>query len=222
MRKILSGVMAAALCLSFSVSAFAASGYSSTSSTPSVAQVETQAETAINDAISAGAAAAVVSFRNVTRLSAEAIQSVADKAAAADVASTIHVDKVVGGAVVNRWYIDPAKAGNLTGTLNLDVKVDSKSVASTVNLFDRYFTNEISVVSLGQQGSFGMDMSLAVKVDLQNLDTSKLVFYSYDKATNTFMQIPAAAYFIDVNGYLHFTTAVGGDILITDSVLTKK
>lgn len=236
MRRILAGVMASAICLTLSVSAFAATGYStgssgggsgsytppasSNTSAPTTAQVTNKANQAIKAA--AGKDSATVSLKDATSLTAEAIKAVAAKAAAAKIPVTIQVDKTSGKTVVSRWYIDPAKAANLTGKLNLDVKVDAKSVAATINTFGKYFSNDVAVVGLGQKGSFGMSMDLAVKVDLSGLDTSKLTFYTYDKATGVYAPIAAPAYFVDKNGYLHFTTSVGGDIVITDSPLTKK
>lgn len=234
MRKFFAGVVAAALCLCFAVSAFAATGYGSDttgtvtsyvplpSTAPSTSQVSRTADTAIKEAVAAGSSSAVVSFRNITTLTAESIQSVAKKAEAAKTQATIHVDAIEGKSVVSRWYIDPAKATDLTGSIDLDVRTDARGIARTENVFNTYFSNKLAIVSLGQQGSYGMTLGLAVKVDLTQLDTSKLVFYSYNKATNTYAQITAPAYFIDSNGYLHFATSVGGDIVITDSALTQK
>ncbi len=75
-------------------------------------------------------------------------------------------------------------------------------------------------VALGQQGSFGMPVEIAAKLD-PTLSTDNLVFYSYDSATNTYRQIEAPKYRIDANGYVHFTTSQGGSIIISDGPLSK-
>lgn len=229
MRNLIASAIAAALCISLSVNAFAATGYATGSArsndyspNPTTAQVSATAKTAIQQAISANLDTATISLRNATSLSASTIQNIAKQAKEAKVGATIFADKIEGNSVVTRWYIDPTKATNLTGNLNLEANTDVKSIAQTAGTFTKYFVNDIAVVSLGQNGSYGMAIGLAIKVDLSKLNTSKLTFFSYDKATNTFAVIAAPGYFIDSNGYLHFTTSVGGDIVITDSSLTKK
>jgi hypothetical protein len=100
--------------------------------------------------------------------------------------------------------------------------VDPTDTAATANYFEQYFTNDVAVVSLGQKGAYGADIPMAVKLDLSALNLETLVFYAFDSATGSYTQIPATGYTMDANGYLHFTTPVGGDIVISDAPLAAR
>ena len=76
--------------------------------------------------------------------------------------------------------------------------------------------------NLAHQGSFGMPVEVAVKADLSALNTNTLRFYNYDASTNVYTLIENSQYFIDTNGYLHFTTTVGGPVIVTDVPLTRR
>ncbi len=228
MRKLISGMMAAAVSLCLTVPAFAATGYGdyiilgNSYTPPSAAQISQSAANSISQAVSSGASSAKVSIRNATSISSDTIRSVASQASNAGIKAIIHADKVEGRTIINRWYIDPDKASSLSGSINLEVKTDAGATRATANKFAQYFKNNIAVVSLGQQGSFGMDMELALKVDLSHMDLDNLNFYSYDKATNTYVALGRASYYMDANGYLHFTTNVGNDIVISEGALAVK
>ena len=235
MRKITSGMAALALCVSLSVPTFAATGYASgtvnrndytpstttttttttnktQTSTTNSTKAETQLSTSavsknIADAVKSGSTTATVKVKNAKTIDAATIKNVAAEAAKAGVNSKIHADQVVGGKVVARMYLDPANA-------------ESTKVAT--DTFKKYFNNEIAAVNLGQKGSYGMDVRIAVKVDLSKLNTENLNFFAYDKESNTYVKLTEPKYQIDANGYLHFDTSVGGDVIITDQALTAK
>lgn len=115
--------------------------------------------------------------------------------------------------------LDPAK---VTGELNLSAFTTNSAAKACETFFEKWFKNDVSVVSLGQQGSFGQPMEIAVKLNLTGMNTKNLEFYSYDKATNTYRRIEKPADWIDKNGYLHFTTELAGDIIISEEMLEKK
>ena len=119
-------------------------------------------------------------------------------------------------------YLAPAKAANLKGEINLSVNTDAESTKVATDTFKKYFNNEIAAVNLGQKGSYGMDVRIAVKVDLSKLNTENLNFFAYDRESNTYVKLTEPKYQIDANGYLHFDTSVGGDVIITDQALTAK
>ena len=215
MNKFLSCILAVCLCLSFSVPALAASGYADTISAAGTNAVTSNRATtattnAIEKAVAAGNTSAEVSFRNVGSVSAETLQAIAKQSADNGVKVTVHIDKVEDQKVISRMYIDPVQASNLTGDINLEVDVSGKNVETVKNIFEKYFSNKMSVINLGQQGSFGMTVGMAVKLDLSEMNLGSLVFYSYDKATNTYSQITNPGAYVDDNGYLHFSTALGG------------
>ncbi|MEG3007556.1 MAG: hypothetical protein RR806_08810, partial [Oscillospiraceae bacterium] len=125
-------------------------------------------------------------------------------------------------SVASRWYIDPVKAAALPKAINLSVSTTNEESKATKKTFEKFFDNKFAVVSLGQKGSYGMDMDLAIKVDLKDIDVKTMSFMSYDNVTNKFVVIKNPKYFIDKNGYLHFTTPIGGDIIITNGSLKSK
>jgi hypothetical protein len=71
------------------------------------------------------------------------------------------------------------------------------------------------------QGSWGQPVEVAAKLD-SALATTNLVFYSYNKAANTYTRIVKPGYWVDKNGYVHFTTEVAGDIIISEGALVRR
>ena len=81
--------------------------------------------------------------------------------------------------------------------------------------------NNVMTISLGQQGSFGQSVRIAAKID-PKLNTKNLVFYAYNKTTNSYTLIAEPSYWVDPNGYVHFTTTLAGNIVISDGALKSK
>ena len=221
-KKVMSLVLALASCAAMSTTAFAATGYGSSPSDTvyvpevTVSDIADKAESTIQGAVNSGSSTATVKVNNANSITTEALKAVAEAARSSGVTAVVHADKIVGNVVQSRFYIDPAKAAALSGTIDLSVSTDNAAVQQTAALFEKYFSNPVSVINLGQKGAYGMDMPLALQVDLSKLDTSKLTFFSFDPATNKYVTIQNPKYFIDRNGYLHFTTPVGGNIVIAD------
>jgi hypothetical protein len=196
------------------------------------AQVTEAVNTAIEQAVAAAAVAieageagevveAKVTLTNVSTVPASAIQTAFTAAATAGVEDLkINVDSKLGKTVLSRIYLDEAAATGLSGTVDLTVKTQGSEVNKAVKTFEKFYSNKVAAVSLGQKGAYGATLKMAVKADLSKLNTSTLVFYVYNKETNSFA-ILNTTYTIDANGYLHFSTPVGGDIIITDKPLSK-
>lgn len=126
-------------------------------------------------------------------------------------------DTMDGNAVQLRVYVKNPAA--VTADLLVSGYVRGAEVQGTTALFEKYFSNKVSTVHLDQTGDWGQPVALAARVDLSGMDVSKLMLYSYDKATNTYRRIEKPAYWIDKNGYLHFTTPYAGDIIISEGPL---
>lgn len=154
-------------------------------------------------------------LRNVQTLSPAAMKAVADAAKAAGKTLTIYADTIRDGKVVLRLYIDPVKGAALTEDIKLNGAIGN---ASILKLFQKHFVNKLAVISLDQQKSFQMPVGVAAKVDLTGFDTKNLYFYAYDAATNRYNPI-TTDYWLDANGYLHFTTTLAGSIIISDGPL---
>lgn len=86
-----------------------------------------------------------------------------------------------GKTVDVRVTIDPAQSNK---DLNLSSSTTNPSAVNTKNSFNKFYTNNVSTVSLGQQGSFGQPVEIAAKID-PKMNTDNLVFYASDKATNS-------------------------------------
>ena len=108
----------------------------------------------------------------------------------------------------------------MTKNVNLSASTMSSHAQSIKSSFAKWFSNKTQVVSFAQQGDWGMSVEAAVKLD-KELDAKTLVFYSYDSAANTYKLMNDSNYWVDANGYVHFTTTVAGDIIITDKPLSK-
>ena len=239
MRKYLSVFLTVILLFSLSMPVSASiGGYATPPATASNPQPLTneKATEAVNTAIQqvlsnvqylgadndGGNGQVAVTLSNVSTVSASDLQDMFNMLSEAGIDDAIvQLDTVVDNVVLSRIYLDAETAAKLSGTVDLSVKVTGPEVTQAVNTFEKFFDNNITAVSLGQQGAFGADIKMAVKIDLSNLDTNNLVFYSYDKLTNTYRYIPNTDYYIDENGYLVFTTTFGGDIIISDGFLTR-
>ena len=195
-----------------------------TTATPNAPSDVSQSQ-AIDAAVKAAAAAkasggtiATVNMKNVGNISLAALQAMA-KAAGMPVKFQADSMSADGKAVEVRITLDPGKS---TKGLNLSASTSNAGAKASEAMFEKWFRNNVSVVSFAQQGDFGQPVDIAAKVDLTGMDTSNLYFYSYDKATNTYRRIEKPAYWIDKNGYLRFTTELAGDIVITEGALERK
>jgi len=114
---------------------------------------------------------------------------------------------------------DPAKA---VKDVLLSGYIKGADVDRVKAHFEKWFTNKLRVIHFDQQEDFGQPVRIAALVDLTGMDTKNLCFYSYDKKANTYRRIENPTYWIDKNGYLHFTTPYAGDIIISEGPLERK
>ena len=117
-----------------------------------------------------------------------------------------------------RITLNPAQS---TQDLNLSASTTNAQATRTTNTFTRFFSNDVMTVSLGQQGGFGQTVTIAARLNPE-FNTDNLTFYAYDRETNTYRQIREPNYRIDSNGYVHFDTAMGGDIIISNEALARR
>lgn len=198
--------------------------------TVSTATAKKETEKSVKAAIAAAlksnqkAATATITVKNTKAVSAATLKAIVESAQNAAkgkgvaITTILQSDVVKNGKVESRLSIDPAKA-TLTTDLKLGVKLENKAVSS---MFSKYFTNKTAIVAFEQSGTFGMPIEVAAKLDLSKLDTKTLKFYTYDAKTNVYAEMTAPAYWIDSAGYLHFTTTIGNNVVITDKPLTRK
>lgn len=201
----------------------------SVSKAEAIKNTEKVVKSVVNKAIANGLkeAKASILFKNKAAITPDLLQTIVDTASAeknAKVDVTVHMDTVVNGKTMARMYINPTLAATLKNPISTIVRTEktNSNNAETTRVFNKFFKNNIEVVSFEQKGQFGMNISAAVKVDLTDLNTKALKFYSYDTQKNVYKEIKNTNFFIDGNGYLHFNTNVGNSIVITDSTLQSK
>lgn len=177
----------------------------------------TATKAAIASAKKAGAEKATVTFKNAAAFSLNAAKAMTK--AADNMPLTVDADSLTAtGAVDVRLRFNPAQ---VTKDINLTASTTSTRAKSVKSFFNKWFSNDIQVVSLTQQEEFGMPVEIILKLD-KALNSDSLYFYSFNKTTNTYKEIKVASYRVDKNGYVHFTTTFAGDIVITDSPLKLK
>lgn len=73
---------------------------------------------------------------------------------------------------------------NAATSLNLSASTTSANAVSTQKIFQDQFGGTFSVISLGQQGDFGMEVTIVARVSSAHADN--LFFYSFNREANTF------------------------------------
>ena len=179
---------------------------------------EANAQASVQHAVNSAAPDAVPTIRVVDNshvISAYTMRAVAD--AAENHAVRISADTAVpSGAVdVRVTVINPALA---TRDVILAGSTASNSARYVHRIFERHFGGDMTVISLDQQGDFGMNVRIAARID-ESLDLDSLLFYSYNRQTNRFRRFTPESISMDGNGFLHFTTAYAGDIVITNTLI---
>lgn len=159
----------------------------------------------------------IVRFQNISEVSKHVFDAMVKAATVKGIKA--YFDSMNAQGVDVRLYIDPSA---VIGDLNVAASTTNATTKATKNLFEKFFNNKAAVISFGHQGSFGDSINVAAKVDLTGMNTKNLVFYVYDKKTNTYRQIANPTYWIDSNGYLRFSTVFAGDIIVSDGALVKK
>jgi len=194
-------------------------------SNPDTPQNVTQAVAAasVNTAVQAAAAAgsqnATANIRNAANISLSVLQSMVNTATQAGVNNILlQADSMNGREIDVRITLNPALA---TSGLNLSASTTNTQARQTTNTFTRFFSNYVMTVSLGQTGSFGQNVRIAGKLD-PKLNTDNLKVYVYNRETNSFTQIHEPNIWIDTNGYVHFNTNMGGEIVFSDGALARR
>ena len=193
------------------------SGTPSTSISQTASAVtQTAAVDSVNIALQqvdgSGANIAVARLQNPADISLEVMQSMAN--AAGDIQLSVNADTLLpGGGFDARLTFNPALA---TKDVSLSASTASTAAQSVRDLFERHFDGSVSVVSLSHQGDFGMNMRVAIRLD-DSLDLDNLHFLIYNRKSNTLSRFTPGFFRVDSNGFLHFDTVVGGDILITNT-----
>ncbi|MCL2019611.1 MAG: leucine-rich repeat domain-containing protein [Oscillospiraceae bacterium] len=154
---------------------------------------------------------AVMNFTNASTISQTALVSMMTIAQNADVDLEVHADSLdENGSVLARITLQPSAMAQIPENINL-----SASAANKRPLFEKNFGDAAASVNLEQQGTFGGELRLAVKVALPK-NPSKLKFYAYDPTKNRYEVRTPPNFLIDDRGYPYmFSKGLAGDILIS-------
>lgn len=125
---------------------------------------------------------------------------------------------IKGGQKKYSLSFNPLKA-QITDILKLGLTQKEPIIQS---LFEKHFTNHLNTVTFKQSKNFGFPVEVAVKMDFSGFDTKNLHIYHYDRVKNVYTLLADTNYFIDKDNFLHFTTISGGDIIISDGLLSRK
>ncbi len=177
---------------------------------PATAQ---QAAGAIADLAANGGAR----FVNVTGISPATAKLIA---AGTGLGTQIFADTVIGGAITGRLYLDPVAAGKLTGPIDTRIDTSAQGTAAVSGTFRKFFSNTMVFAQLGQTGPFGMQVGIALRLDLTGLNPGTLTAYVYDAASNTYTRLSKP--WVDKNGFVHVNMVKGGALVFTDQPLTLK
>lgn len=176
-------------------------------------------DTALEEALVAGDSS--LRLENVITLDPAVLKTASQRAQMAGKAVTLHCDTVKDGNVLIRLSLNLTKAASLTTSISTGIEFGTSRTQAVQTRFTNFYKNPLRVVSLVQKGGFGMEVDLAVKLDMTGMDPDNLHFYTYDSEKNTYAPFDGKSW-MDGSGYLHLTTASGGDILISSGPLAVK
>lgn len=127
--------------------------------------------------------------------------------------------QIVKRIVTYQITIDPATLTTLPANLNFGLTTVNQPVQS---LFEKYFSNKISIITLRHTGDFGFTARLAVKVDVSEMDPNNIHAYYYDIKSNSYRLIPEPNLIVDANGYVHLSVTKGGVYVISSGPLKRR
>jgi hypothetical protein len=191
-------------------------------------QADKAAQDAVRDAVKAGANFAKVRLKNPSTINRAALQAIAAASSSLPGGAIILADSYTpdSKAVDVRITLDVNEAieslqSGAIKTLNLAASTQSPAAKQAKTIFESWFSNDLQTVHFDRQGAWGQPVKVAVKFD-SALDPANLFFYAYDKATNTYTRLQSPDAWVDAHGYVHFTTEIAGDIIISEGALARK
>jgi len=169
-------------------------------------------EAALRQANTQGALVAVANWRNPASATLSDMEALTNTADGTPLVINADTFPALSSEADVRITISPAHA-----TQNILLSGTTRSVTTRIvaQIFENAFGGTASVVSLAQQGEFGMEVRVAARLD-ESFTADAVYFYIYNIETNTITQFVPNFVWLDSYGYLHFTTTVGGEIIVSD------
>jgi hypothetical protein len=165
--------------------------------------------------------AAKVTVRGAAQVSAEALRAAAKAAADAGAKATVNFDTMSGTSVSGRVTLDPAIAAEMTGDIKLGVASTGAEIEAAAKKVKEVYKNRTVTVK-AEQAAWGGAVRYAVKSGLRYVRARDLALYSLNPDTGKCTAIAGDANFAtDINGYVRFTTAKGGWLVLSDGELDE-
>lgn len=161
-------------------------------------------------------------FKDAGSVSAASLQSAAIAMKNGGGVVLLNFDTTNGTGIEGRLTINPADADGAKGDIKLGVYTTTKEVVNLKEWLEGKFKNRLAVVKAAQSGSFGMNVSYAVKFGTLVVREKDLRVYSYDRDTGKYNEIKDANIRFDTSGYAHFTSTLGGWHIISDGELKAR
>lgn len=136
------------------------------------------------------------------------------------------------GEILARIVVDYEVAAHLNGGMNFLAITDGEEIYELREVIEFHFENDFTVVRFRHRGAFGVAnndngeeeyifVRASVSACLLELYGEDILIYAFNSETEVYAYLDTNHEFDD-NGFLHFYTPVGGDIIFTDSVLTRR
>lgn len=156
---------------------------------------------------------ATVTYSDKTGVSGPALRGAAYSAEYLGKNVSLSFRTMGASGIQGQLTIDPKQAGETTGKIKLGVYTAPEQTkdAGAVPL-------GTIPIKLAHEGAFGMNVRVAAKLSLGEMDPANLVVYAGDNGVWTPLPVQDAA--MDKNGYLHFTTDRGGLLAVGEKRLS--
>ena len=177
---------------------------------------------AVNNAKASGSKTATVRVTDVKSASAAGLKAMASSATSAGMSALFNADTMSGNSIAGRLTLTSANAAKVTGNITLGVFPSNAHTAPVASKFTKWYSNDLRVLTLEHNGSYGTTVNIAAKLDLGSMKTTNLHLYSYDRNANQFRLLNDTGAFVDKNGFFQFKTTYGNDIIISDGPLKRK
>lgn len=170
-------------------------------------------------AANAGAQTVSVTARNAKSVSPSVLMQLSNTATASKKTAQLRADTISDQIVHSRLYIDATAGSTLSGNIALGVDVNQRSGlnAAVVKAFGKYSSQNFAAANFAQNGSFGMPITAALRIDTAKMSAPTLHAYYFDTQSGLYTPIKAEVK-VDKK-YVFLTVDRGGVVVITDKAL---
>jgi len=192
--------------------------------TPEESTARAAMASAAAEASTAGSGVATTRTRDLESISPSELVAMFEAASRARMRARYIADTsaIFSTGIQGRIEINPALAVGLNRDILLGVHTQGPGAENTAALFRRHYSNRLSVIHLSHEGSYGMRVRIAARIHMPDADMTNLYFYHYDRDRNRFRRVISPNSSVDQNGFLHFDTIFGGDIIVSEGPLTSQ